>query len=95
MKDNEVFRLGTYAHETLTPLIKKAQEIDPTIRLSIELRFENLDTEFGDGRVSVFAHWDREEGMFIYSTWNTSNSDIDGLAAQVRGNLSELRPAQP
>jgi hypothetical protein len=90
MNNHEVFWLARYAHNTISPLIKEAQETDPTIRFSIEMRFENANTEFGDGRVSLFAHWGRKEGMFLYSTWNTSKEDIDNAAAQVRRNIDAL-----
>lgn len=92
MNDHEVFWLARYAHNTLAPLIKEAQTIDPSIRFSIEMRFENANTEFGDGHVNAYAHWDRKDGMFLYSTWNVSESDIDNLATQVRDKTAGLVP---
>lgn len=92
MNDHEVFWLARHAHNTLAPLIKDAQEVDPSIRLSIEMRFENPNVEFGGGRVSAYGHWARKDGMFIYSTWITSKENIAQLAAEVRDKISALQP---
>lgn len=89
MNDNEVFWLARYAHNTLAPLFKEAQAIEPSIKYTIEMHFYNPEVRF-TGSIGVYAHWDRP-GMFLHTLSQKSKADIDTVARSLREKLADLK----
>lgn len=81
---HDVFWLARYAHNTIHPLIKAAQQYDPSIRLGIELRFEEKFTWLPNGAcLNIISHWDGRL-MFLHENWLTSKTQVDKAAAKVQ-----------
>lgn len=88
--DHEVFWLARYAHNTLAPLFAEVKAIEPSIRFSIEMAFQNPDRPHTRGSINVYGHWDRES-MFLYQTQLGTKAAIDKLALQIKDKIDKLK----
>lgn len=81
---HEVFWLARYAHNTLAPLIKAAQQYEPSIRLSIVSRFDSqASNQAIDNSIEAVAHWGRP-GMFFMSGVIRDKNQLAHWAAKVQ-----------
>ena len=81
---HDVFWLARYAHNTIDPLIKAAQQYDPSISLNVGMDFAHDKSPFTkEFSVAVTAHWERPL-MFLQSYGLTTTAQIDRVAATVQ-----------
>lgn len=95
LSDHDVFWLARYAHNTLAPLIKAAQQYEPSVTHSIEMAFDHADAPYHkQPHLTIYVRAQNQPHTILARDYvSTSTADIDRVAETVQTFIDKEQAA--